>query len=491
MANHLASLTDSLQDMYLQDMDLGEQQGSEEQQNFGEQQLGYHTLQIEYPVLDLLPVDKPLTPCLRPPAHSGYREKPHPAKYHLPLSGTDFTIRLPTSDADLPPPYLDSEDVFVSLPNLAVVPGRSLLQIASYDDPVYGEMYRFRLLTERCGKLKVVSETELYRYEWEVIRDVSTMVWTKLIWRLLRRTSDRAYFHVHERLKNYSWYKKQIGEEEWNWKPEFDPKKFLAANLRVGVIARWNILYNRPVEESDFDVPEETTFILPCGHEQDMLPSHLSSMSVSACLRLNCDICGERVMGHDDGWRLWLLLHRERKRRERFSARELMWQQLTDEVPIETHHVSVHPHVLYKALEHAVLSIVPPESASPLLLQMTRSEGMTEALNIFQRKLEGDTMISCSWITIINHLMCNLDEAVGQAGNTRHQYENLEDLPAGWEALASLCFARATLLVGIPGYSGEDPMEVLDWGFEEEEDVSGEDDELDELAGLMSDARLE
>jgi hypothetical protein len=172
----IASLTDGLQDMYLQDMDLGEQQSSDEQQDIGEQQTGYHELQIEYPVLDLLPVDKPVTPCLRPPAHSGYREEPDPETYHLPLSGTDFKIRLATSEADLPPPYLDSDNVFVLLPNLVAVPGRSLLQIASYNDPIYGDMYRFRLLTERCGKLKVVSETELDRYEWEAVRDNSTKV---------------------------------------------------------------------------------------------------------------------------------------------------------------------------------------------------------------------------------------------------------------------------------------------------------------------------
>jgi hypothetical protein len=446
----IASLTDGLQDMYLQDMDLGEQQSSDEQQDIGEQQTGYHELQIEYPVLDLLPVDKPVTPCLRPPAHSGYREEPDPETYHLPLSGTDFKIRLTTSEADLPPPYLDSDNVFVLLPNLVAVPGRSLLQIASYNDPIYGDMYRFRLLTERCGKLKVVSETELDRYEWEAVRDNSTKVWTKLIWRLLRRTSDRAYFHVHERLKTYSWYKKQLGEEEWNWKPEFDPKEFLAANLRVGVIARWNILYNRLVEGSDFGVLEETTFLLPCGHEQDMLPSYLGSMSVSECTRLNCDICGERVMGHDNGWHLWLLLRREQERRERFSRRELIWQQLTEEFPIQTYRVSVHPNVVHKALRHAMLYIVPPESASPLVLHMTRSEGFAEALNIFQGMLEGDTVISRSWITIINHLMYNLDEAVGQAGKTGHEYENLENLPAGWEALANLWFARPTLLAGLP-----------------------------------------
>jgi hypothetical protein len=53
---NLASLTDSLNDMYLQDMNL------EEQQRSGEQQIDFHELKMEYPVLDLLPVDEPVTP---------------------------------------------------------------------------------------------------------------------------------------------------------------------------------------------------------------------------------------------------------------------------------------------------------------------------------------------------------------------------------------------------------------------------------------------
>jgi hypothetical protein len=63
----------------------------------------------------------------------------------------------------------------------------------------------------------VVIDFELSGIEWEAERCARPReIWMKLIWRLLRRASDRAYFHVHERLKNYSWYKKQAAKEEWD-----------------------------------------------------------------------------------------------------------------------------------------------------------------------------------------------------------------------------------------------------------------------------------
>jgi hypothetical protein len=238
----------SLKDMYLQEMDLGEQQSP------GEQQIDEHELKLEYPVLDLLPVDEPVTPFLRPPAYTGYREEPNPGSYHLPLFGNDFIIRRPcNSDQTLPLPYLDPHNFFDSLERLVDIPGRTLLQIATYTDHEDGNVYRFRLRTEHCNQRPVVMDFELSGIEWEAERCARPReIWMKLIWRLLRRASDRAYFHVHERLKKYSWYKKQTAEEEWDWKPRFSSKRFIAMNLRVVVGALWDPCYDRPIKDSDF-----------------------------------------------------------------------------------------------------------------------------------------------------------------------------------------------------------------------------------------------
>jgi hypothetical protein len=489
MAN-LASLTDSLNDMYLQDMNL------EEQQRSGEQQIDFHELKMEYPVLDLLPVDEPVTPFLRPPAYTGYREEPNAGSYHLPLFGNDFIIRRPcSSDQTASLPYLDPHNLFDSLERLVDAPGRTLLQIATYTDHEDGNTYRFRLRTEHCNQRAVVMNFELSGIEWEAERCARPReIWMKMIWRLLRRASDRAYFHVHERLKSYSWYKKQAAKEEWDWKARFNAKQFITMNLRLVVGALWDPCYDRPIEDSDFQEGwRERNFLLPCGHEQIMHVRGLEQMSVNKCLRLECEDCGSRVVQHDEVWRVWLLLHRDRERRTRFSAREWIWEQLTEEENGEdkTRQVKVHPTALYKALKHALISVIPPESASPLVLHMTKSPNFVKALRIFQEMLEGETEVTCFWIDILPELLNNLDRAVGQAGGSGRESGNLQQLPSGWVALIDLWLRRAALLVEIPGYDGADPTVIMGERAIEEEDVSYDDDELDELAVLMGDARLE
>ena len=198
---------------------------------FEETQANYHELQIEYPVLDLLPAEDSVTPLPKPPAYIGYREKPDPSAYHLPLSSTDFIIRLPLAN-EVPSDF--SPYVFVALRKLLATPGRSLLQIATYSDPEDGDHYRFRILTEVNNSFQTVAESELSSINWEAERcSLRREKWMRLISHLLVRVSNRAYFHVHQRLKHYRWYMKQVAEEQWDYKDYFDPKRFFAAQLRV------------------------------------------------------------------------------------------------------------------------------------------------------------------------------------------------------------------------------------------------------------------
>ena len=123
-------------------------------------QANYHELQIEYPVLDLLPIEGSVTPLLKPPSFSGYREKPDPSEYHLPLSGTDFIVRLPLTNEM---PSTAANPVFTTLMRLLAAPGRSLLRFASYFDPEGGQHYRFRLQTEHNGQFQTIAESEIER----------------------------------------------------------------------------------------------------------------------------------------------------------------------------------------------------------------------------------------------------------------------------------------------------------------------------------------
>ena len=476
MAN-FANLTNSFQHM-----------GFEEKKQIN----NYHELQIEYPVLDLLPVKESVTPLLKPPSFSGYREKPDPSQYHLPLSGTDFIVRLPLTDEM---PSTAPNQVFTTLMKLLAAPGRSLLQIASYSDPEDGHHYRFRLLTEHNGQFQSIAESELESITFTTERcSLRHETWMRLISHLIHRISDRAYFHVHERLKHYRWYTKQIAEEQWNFKDSFDPKRFFAAHLHVVTGLDLGERYAEAVIAQDLEGEGEGPFLLPCGHEQDMSIGDLRTSSIRECLLFKCDHCGERLARSGDAWRYWLLAHRQRMRRARFSVRELVWKRIADEFPIGDQPVSVHSSVLYKALQYAADSAMPPESTSPLALHPANSADFSGIVNAFWSQLRGDYQVRRTSAEIFSGLVDKLDRAVGRTQGSGHQLGNLQCLPHAWEALVLLWFTRATQLAGIPGYDGGEPLTVFEnQTIDDEGSVhgDGDDEEIDELEQLMNGAKLD
>lgn len=471
----LANLANSLQSMGL-----------------SEKKIDYHELQIEYPVLDLLPVDEHVTPFLRPPTYSGFREKPNPEEYHLPLSGTDFTVRLPLTNEPSSHSSLKLDDVFAVLASLPKAQGRSVLQIVTYIDPEDGDMYRFRLLTQHGDQLLVNAESELSSITFEAER-VSRRkeVCMRLIWRLLHRLSARAYFHVDERLKRYRWYAKQVAEEDWNWVPAFCAAQFCAANLRVVVACPGVSSYSQALKEGDSDGQGEGTFLLPCGHEQGMLVQRLSSMSILECLELSCRSCGVRVTRHNKDWRVRLQLLLKKERRASFVAREAVWQHIANEWPVEPQQISVDGFVLQNALRYALLSVLPPESGSPMILRMTRSDTLVKAVRALQKQCENGIMVTDASFSIFDGLLEEFDRSAGQAKGVGCELGNLQHLPSGWVALVRLWLTRAAQLAGAPDYAGQDPIVVFGEEAIEEEDVNYDDTELDELELLMRDSRLE
>lgn len=444
----------------------------------------YHELQIEYPVLDLLPIEGSVTPLLKSPSFSGYREKPNPSEYRLPLSGTDFIVRLPLTN-EMPSMVLNR--VFTTFMRLLAAPGRSLLQFASYSDPEDGQHYRFRLLTEHNGQFQTIAESELDRATFTTercaLRHETCM---RLISHLIHKISNRAYFHVHERLKHYRWYTNQIAEEQWNFKDSFDPKRFFAAHLQVVTGLDLGKRYAEAVVEHDLKGEGECIFVFPYGHEQDLTIQELRTSSIRECLLFGCSHCGERLARSGDQWRYWLLAHRQTVRRARFSVRELVWKRVADEFPVGDQQVTVSSTVLYKALQYAADSVMPPESTSPVALHPANPADFPEIVSAFWSQLRGEYEVRCTSDEIFSGLLDKLDRAVGLAQSSGRDLSNLQYLPGAWEGLVLLWFTRATQLAGIPGYDGREPLTVFESQTIEDEDE--EDEEIDELEQMMKGA---
>lgn len=453
-----------------------------------QRELNYHELKIEYPVLDLLPADNTATPTLAPPAHRGFREKPDSSKYHLNLSGTDYIVRLPLESGSSPLQLvpLERPSVFTTLIGLLVTPGRSWLQFATYFDREQGERYRFRLSTERHdGQVEVVAETELSRPAWAVEKSsFRRETWMRLVRDLLIRYSDRAYWHVHERLKGYRWYLKQAADEDWDWEDGFNSIQFFGKQFSMDA---------RPRPGEDGGSYEDEWYVhLPCAHQQVMTFRQLQTMTAGECLRSRCGTCDLPVVKDDNPFRDWLTLHRGRERRARFSAREGNWHRLDEEFPLGNRRVSIRTGLLCKALQHAKSSILPPRSASPRSLPM---EGYGDALKIleqFSTQLGGmDDEIACTSAELYEELLRKLDRAVGRVEASGHESGNLERLPAGWFALWRLMLMRAAQLVAMPGYDGSRLAALVGEDGPAGDDLAEDDAEMGELEAEMRHAQLE
>lgn len=315
----------------------------------------------------------------------------------------------------------------------------------------------------------------------------------RLVLHLLHRISNRAYSHIYERLKHYRCYTKQIAEEQWNFKDSFNPKRFFAAHLHIVVGTDLGERYAEAAIEQDLEGEGEGIFLLPCGHEQVMSIQELRTASIRDCLLFACGHCFERLARRGDNWRHWLLAHCQVLRCARFSVRELVWKQIAEEFPIGNQQVTVRSTVLYKALQYAADSLVPPGSASPLALHPTNPADLTEIVSDFWSQLQGEYEVRRTSAEMLSGLVDKLDRAVGRALSSGHVRGNLQFLPHAWEAIVLLWFTKATQLAGISGYDGREPPTVFEnQTVVDEGSVYGneEDEEIDELEQMMKGVKL-
>lgn len=445
-----------------------------------ENRLRYHELTLDYPVLDFIPSGAGNTPCLRPPLNIESREQPDASRYHLHLTGTNFMIRIPVTYDSSPPPS-NLAQISIAIQALHSTPGNSILQIGSYSSPSDGDSHFFRLITENpfSGQYQTVAETDFSSLEWEAERTaLSAENWTRLADNLINRSSDRAYLHVHEKSRFYSWYQKQMKAERWGWN---------------GGSPNW---------ESFADD------LLPCAHGQKNSPSlhfltSASSLTKHGPPSLSCKVCSAKVFLSEADLRLLRLL-RERKRRAHFLTREGFWklleqQQQQQHLPVgQLERVFDMPSatLLQQALQHALPSIRVPESACPRMLRWVTDEGIPGAVVGLLERLQGLSGMDVSGKRtsvggLEGSVMQTFEECFGQVQAGRgKEVTGARSLPQEHVSLLRLWIVRAVRLVSISGYDGRGVAAVFGDGREALVG-NGVGEAMDELEGLLRDARLE
>lgn len=161
-----------------------------------------HVLEIEYPVRGLLPVDHELS--LKPPANIDRREAPLHDQRRVGVFQSICRIQLETENRENPNEGFP--DMLITLHNafesLTCGPGTSYLgAVKFYDDELGEEVIRL------CLHVSLEQEAEGHDYDFELSQaqwqrtvEEGGCLWVDALDELMTRRSDRAYYHVRNRV---------------------------------------------------------------------------------------------------------------------------------------------------------------------------------------------------------------------------------------------------------------------------------------------------
>lgn len=318
-----------------------------------------HRLFLDFPALDLLP-DNVKLPHLDPPVDAAQRESPPNSPSHLGVFDTSFFVIMPLRPRSVQPArYADKvQDLLSAIDSLPNNPGKSTLKMVAYHDP-----YSQRLIYKFCLQKVVQRMKQNYDFEldeescYRLMLHLNDVKWLRLLHHLVLRESDRAYYHVKERLEaKYGAQMTQSESENWPepWysRPPRRPKELLVLRLELDIVPYSN----------EIKLGAMLVFKLPCGHKWAISRSDLVSMTPTDCHRMVCDDCGARVWNDDDKHEN--LLRLKNYARMIYEPEAAFWRLLDDDVST-IQHQTFDADLIYKALIKALPSLTPPPLVCP------------------------------------------------------------------------------------------------------------------------------
>jgi len=305
-----------------------------------------HALYFEYPAIGLVPDSSPMSLRSEPPYGVTHREEPQLDKYELDANSLEFFHRFHVKEN----PYTISHEheLVNAIQHAATQAGKSTLEVVPViDEDTADEAYLFRLTT--------ISHNEEIRHVFQYTEDSSTWQdlmhsrdaapWMIILADLMERASERAYFHVQQRLEAYGYitYEKL----EWNTQPVKTFNELLAVNMRR--IERVNEYeYLTPLQYLWKQSTKTIPVRLPCEHDTETTLHHIASFTKQQCIDACCVECGERIMSHKDIEHGHHSL--ERRRRERDRVDQLLWTRVEQEDNYAGFYINITGLSLVKAL---------------------------------------------------------------------------------------------------------------------------------------------
>ncbi|KXS99523.1 hypothetical protein AC578_4247 [Pseudocercospora eumusae] len=340
----------------------------------------HHELYLEFPALDLLPND--MNSYLEDPANIQYREQP--ASKAFDMNDPDalvYATYLETfgdiSSAKIPEfhVYGQSASALVdSIERLASAPGISKLKVVAGRKNGH-IVYLARLSTNWITAAHEYSELRdfvLGGSSWiSILEQRDGESWADLLLDLLRRSSDRAYFHVRRQLRAYN-ASLAIAEDarlamRWNTATLSSPNQLLVDSLQ------W--LGGRS---------HESSAVFPCGHKSHAnafyLLHHATELEAA---ELTCTTCGHYALTDLQYHRV--MMWWDRCERAKFFLDAECWAGLETTMLDPQNRFQVTYDELTTSVDEVLSTLETPESIDPFgLCPTTYRETATVQMHFYE-----------------------------------------------------------------------------------------------------------
>jgi hypothetical protein len=380
----------------------------------------YHTLNITYPALDLLP-DKDTPAYLYPPNDLHFRQRPRLEGYHLTPTNLAFFHRIPVNRylglafASQYNDWIFAQEFLDLITSLVKSPGHSTLEIVTFNSgkSTDGICHTFRATVTWAQADRAASPTvhtcQLSKPQFESLlkahcpsgacSGTGRYPWLSLVKNLIYRESDRACLQVAQQLQAST--TPAYRGEGARWARDWDTSALnsgsflLASRLQCQLgNGEWIPVHDLDRENLVAHSNEQMQFLLPCGHEASFALKALSMTQDSRSAEVACVECGEKVLGDKEMAQLALRLEYQERATFCYLDAEYSDAKIPWSAPGRGQDLEIPPGALHRALQDALESLRVPESASPRSLSLVEVAETKAVLRALQLKAAAAGRIS-------------------------------------------------------------------------------------------------
>ncbi|KAK4619466.1 hypothetical protein CLAFUW4_11425 [Fulvia fulva] len=280
-----------------------------------------------------------------------------------------------------------------------------------------------------------VQVCEFSEDEWQILIDhADEFEWLALLRGLVTRASDRAWYHVQDRIGELQAQNQiEYMRDQWNERSPRPAILLLENTLRYADDNGYLIDWRTPLSEV-FARPLQ----LPCGHVMDMSDLDYYNLSDEMCHEIPCEDCGNPIFMRCDLRELQL--GRDKEDLRTFVLSNRTWTNLTQDFKYQVMTMNVEAKVLFLAVHATFESFKVPSLISPGALCFVNQPETRVALAELKSFLyTNTTALTGTPSQLLDGLLQKaMSASVGQA-------KTLADIEAvpGWQEALRACMIRA------------------------------------------------